>query len=217
MKTVIDLDAELTEAAAKVLGTTTKKDTIHAALAAAVAEAERNAERRTRLLNSARPRPCRRRGHVPRLVMTEVYPIDKSAPRAPRRQPTVRAALEYLDKNGVLAASAIIELEVGYGARNLAELYIARTLGLVGGKGVPPASTATTTQPPATPAPTPTPSPTTQTTYSGVHPGAFCSQHWAYGRTSAGTLMRCTTTRPTAGSAGGPPERTCPRPAPTPQ
>ena len=27
-----------------------------------------------------------------------------------------------------------------------------------------------------------------------VHPGAFCSEHWQYGRTAAGTLMRCTTT-----------------------
>jgi Arc/MetJ family transcription regulator len=53
MKTVIDLDPELTAAAAKVLGTTTKKDTVHAALAAAVAEAERKAQRRARLLNSA--------------------------------------------------------------------------------------------------------------------------------------------------------------------
>ncbi|MGE5830734.1 MAG: type II toxin-antitoxin system VapB family antitoxin [Micromonosporaceae bacterium] len=53
MKTVIDLDPELTEAAAKVLGTTTKKDTVHAALAAAVADAERRAQRRARLLNSA--------------------------------------------------------------------------------------------------------------------------------------------------------------------
>jgi len=53
MKTVIDLDPELTEAAAKVLGTTTKKDTVHAALAAAIAEAERRAERRRRLVNSA--------------------------------------------------------------------------------------------------------------------------------------------------------------------
>ena len=53
MKTVIDLDTELTEAAAKVLGTKTKKDTIHAALAAAVAEAERRTARRFRLLNSA--------------------------------------------------------------------------------------------------------------------------------------------------------------------
>jgi Arc/MetJ family transcription regulator len=53
MKTVIDLDPELTAAAAKVLGTTTKKDTIHAALAAAISEAERTALRRARLLNSA--------------------------------------------------------------------------------------------------------------------------------------------------------------------
>jgi Arc/MetJ family transcription regulator len=53
MKTVIDLDPALTEAAARVLGTTTKKDTIHAALAAVVAEADRKAQRRTRLLNSA--------------------------------------------------------------------------------------------------------------------------------------------------------------------
>jgi Arc/MetJ family transcription regulator len=53
VKTVIDLDPELTAAAAKVLGTTTKKDTVHAALAAAVAEAERKAQRRERLLNSA--------------------------------------------------------------------------------------------------------------------------------------------------------------------
>lgn len=27
-----------------------------------------------------------------------------------------------------------------------------------------------------------------------VHPGAFCSEHWRYGHTSTGTLMRCTTT-----------------------
>lgn len=53
MKTVIDLDPELTAAAAKVLGTKTKKDTVHAALAAAVTEADRLAERRRRLLNSA--------------------------------------------------------------------------------------------------------------------------------------------------------------------
>ena len=53
MKTVIDLDPELTAAAAKVLGTKTKKETVHAALAAAVAEAERKEQRRARLLNSA--------------------------------------------------------------------------------------------------------------------------------------------------------------------
>jgi hypothetical protein len=27
-----------------------------------------------------------------------------------------------------------------------------------------------------------------------VHPGAFCADHWAYGRTSTGRLMQCTTT-----------------------
>jgi Arc/MetJ family transcription regulator len=52
MKTVIDLHPEPTAAAAKVLGTKTKKDTVHAALAAAVAEAERQAERQARLINS---------------------------------------------------------------------------------------------------------------------------------------------------------------------
>lgn len=53
MKTVIDLDTELTERAAAVLGTKTKKETIHVALAAAIEAAERKAERRARLLNSA--------------------------------------------------------------------------------------------------------------------------------------------------------------------
>ena len=52
MKTVIDLDTELTDAAARVLGTKTKKDTIHAALNAAV-EADRVARaRHERLLSS---------------------------------------------------------------------------------------------------------------------------------------------------------------------
>lgn len=37
------------------------------------------------------------------------------------------------------------------------------------------------------PAPEPAPVP-------GVHPGAFCSQHWQFGHTSKGTLMQCTTT-----------------------
>ena len=53
MKTVIDVDNELLEAAAKVLGTRTKKDTVHAAMAAVVEEAERRAERRERLRKSA--------------------------------------------------------------------------------------------------------------------------------------------------------------------
>lgn len=52
MKTVIDLDVDLTEAAAKVLGTKTKKDTIHAALAAAVDADRKRATRRRRLVNS---------------------------------------------------------------------------------------------------------------------------------------------------------------------
>ncbi|GIH69515.1 type II toxin-antitoxin system VapB family antitoxin [Sphaerimonospora thailandensis] len=52
MKTVIDLDTELTEAAAEVLGTKTKKETIHAALRAAVDAARRKRERQQRLINS---------------------------------------------------------------------------------------------------------------------------------------------------------------------
>jgi Arc/MetJ family transcription regulator len=53
VKIVIDLDLVLAEAAAKALGTKTTTDTVHAALEAVVAEAERRAERRRRLLNSA--------------------------------------------------------------------------------------------------------------------------------------------------------------------
>lgn len=52
MKTVIDLDTGLVEAAADVLGTKTKKDTIHAALAEAVEAARRRRERRQLLLDS---------------------------------------------------------------------------------------------------------------------------------------------------------------------
>ena len=53
MRTVIDLDTKLTKAAAKVLGTRTKKATIHAALKAAVEEARARSELRKRLVNSA--------------------------------------------------------------------------------------------------------------------------------------------------------------------
>lgn len=53
MKTVIDLDTELVEAAAAVLGTKTKKDTIHAALAAAIEADRQRRERRRLLLESA--------------------------------------------------------------------------------------------------------------------------------------------------------------------
>jgi Arc/MetJ family transcription regulator len=52
LKTVIDLDTQLVERAAKVLGTKTKKDTIHAALAAAIDAERRQQERRQRLLNT---------------------------------------------------------------------------------------------------------------------------------------------------------------------
>ncbi len=52
MKTVIDLDTDLTEQAARVLGTKTKKDTIHAALSAAVAADRAIRERRERLLST---------------------------------------------------------------------------------------------------------------------------------------------------------------------
>lgn len=53
--------------------------------------------------------------------MTELYLIDKSALARVARQPAVRAALERLDESGVLATSAIIDLEIGYSARSLAE------------------------------------------------------------------------------------------------
>lgn len=45
---------------------------------------------------------------------------------------------------------------------------------------------------PTTEAPPPPP-PTTEAApeIQGVHPGAFCSEHWSYGRTSTGLLMQC--------------------------
>ncbi|MFL1379533.1 MULTISPECIES: serine/threonine kinase [unclassified Nocardiopsis] len=44
------------------------------------------------------------------------------------------------------------------------------------------------------PQPEPEPEPEAPSYVQGVHPGAFCSQHWQYGYTTAGTLMQCTTT-----------------------
>jgi outer membrane biosynthesis protein TonB len=44
-----------------------------------------------------------------------------------------------------------------------------------------------------TPKPTHKPTPKPNPTQHGVHPGAFCSPHGAYGYTSKGTLMHCTT------------------------
>jgi len=55
------------------------------------------------------------------LAVTDLYLLDKSALARVARQPTVRAALERLDDIGVLATSAVIDLEIGYSARNLAE------------------------------------------------------------------------------------------------
>ena len=60
-----------------------------------------------------------------------------------------------------------------------------------------PTATPKPTSKPTThkPAPKPTthkPTPTSHPTVSGfVHPGAFCSQHYAYGFTDKGTLMQC--------------------------
>jgi outer membrane biosynthesis protein TonB len=58
-------------------------------------------------------------------------------------------------------------------------------------KSTPKSTTKRTTSKPTTkPKPSPKPTPAIH----GVHPGAFCSQHWAIGYTSAGTRMRCETT-----------------------
>jgi len=53
--------------------------------------------------------------------VTDLYLLDKSALARVARQPAVRAALEHLDDIGVLATTAVIDLEIGYGARNLNE------------------------------------------------------------------------------------------------
>lgn len=53
--------------------------------------------------------------------MTDLYLLDKSALARVALQPTVQAALERLDDMGVLATTAVIDLEIGYSARNLAE------------------------------------------------------------------------------------------------
>jgi len=50
-----------------------------------------------------------------------VYLLDKSALARVGRQSSVQAALARLDEVGVLATSAVIDLEIGYSARNLAE------------------------------------------------------------------------------------------------
>lgn len=53
--------------------------------------------------------------------MTDLYLVDKSALARVSRHPAVQAALERLDEDGVLATSAVIDLEIGYSARTLVE------------------------------------------------------------------------------------------------
>jgi predicted nucleic acid-binding protein len=53
--------------------------------------------------------------------VTDVYLIDKSALARVPQQSSVRQALERLDDVGVLATTPIVELEIGYSARSLAE------------------------------------------------------------------------------------------------
>lgn len=53
--------------------------------------------------------------------MTGLYLLDKSALARVALHDDVRAALERLDDTGVLATVAVIDLEIGYSARNLTE------------------------------------------------------------------------------------------------
>jgi hypothetical protein len=53
--------------------------------------------------------------------VTDLFLLDKSALARVAIQPTVQAALERLDDAGVLATTAVIDLEIGYSARNLAD------------------------------------------------------------------------------------------------
>lgn len=53
--------------------------------------------------------------------MTDLYLLDKSALARVALYPSVQAALERLDDVGTLATTAVIDLEIGYSARNLAE------------------------------------------------------------------------------------------------
>jgi predicted nucleic acid-binding protein len=52
--------------------------------------------------------------------VTDVYLLDKSALARVARQHSVQDALEELDETGVLATCAVVDLEIGYSARNLA-------------------------------------------------------------------------------------------------
>ncbi|WP_306363312.1 PIN domain nuclease [Nocardia sp. CC227C] len=53
--------------------------------------------------------------------MTDLYLIDKSALARVPRHATVMGALQSLDERGTLATSPVVDLEIGFSARNLAE------------------------------------------------------------------------------------------------
>ena len=53
--------------------------------------------------------------------MSDVYLIDKSALARVAANSTVQDALVALDERGALATTAVIDLEIGYSSRNLAE------------------------------------------------------------------------------------------------
>lgn len=53
--------------------------------------------------------------------MTDVYLLDKSALARVHQQPSAQSALDDLDERGVLATSPVVDLEIGYSARNLEE------------------------------------------------------------------------------------------------
>jgi predicted nucleic acid-binding protein len=53
------------------------------------------------------------------LDVTDLYLLDKSALARVAREASVRAALENLDDIGVLATTAVVDLEIGYSARNV--------------------------------------------------------------------------------------------------
>jgi predicted nucleic acid-binding protein len=55
------------------------------------------------------------------MAVKNLYLVDQSALARVPRHPAVQGALERLDDVGVLATTSIIDLEIGYSARHLAE------------------------------------------------------------------------------------------------
>ena len=53
--------------------------------------------------------------------MTDLYLLDKSALARVSAHAAVQIALQRLDDTGVLATTAVVDLEIGYSARSLAE------------------------------------------------------------------------------------------------